>query len=232
MIYLVPTPIGNLADISARALEVLAKADILACEDTRRTRALLSHFNISRPARVVSYREQNEERTAEYLVSESLAGKRVVVCSDSGFPAISDPGYRVVSEAVEKNAEFTVLPGASAVQVALAMSGLPTSSYLFKGYPPKKSGRLRTFFEEEKEAAHTLVFFESPMRVNKALEAVLDVMGDRKSAVCVELTKKFERVYRGYVSDLISELPPTGIKGEVTIVVAGNNPKFIREQLS
>ena len=202
---------------------------MLACEDTRRTRALLSRFDIPRPGLVVSYREGNEARVGSRLIRLLHEGKTVVLCSDGGYPGISDPGYRLVSAAAEQGLPFQVIPGASAVPVALLLSGLPSSSYTFKGYPPRKRGAMVRFFEAEKDMPHTLVFFESPLRVVKSLEAAEEALGDRRCAVCVELTKKFERVARGFLSELREELGDRRIKGEVTIVIAGNNPKFTRD---
>lgn len=226
MLYIVATPIGNLDDLSRRAVEVLRSADIIACEDTRRTRVLLDRFEIPRPGRMVSYREQTELRESERLLVSLKRGATVVLCSDGGYPGISDPGYRLICAAAEHGVELCVIPGASAVPVALLSSGLPSSSYVFKGYPPKKEGARLRFFEEEKDGAHTLVIFESPLRVVKALNSALSVLGNRKAAVCIELTKKFERVSRGFLVELIKEFEDQKIKGEVTIVIAGNNPKF------
>lgn len=227
MLYLVPTPIGNLGDMTQRALEVLRTADVIACEDTRRLKILLSSFNIATPQRIVTFREYHEEKAGAQIMDYLAQGLNVALCSDAGFPGISDPGYRLSSLAVEKNVPFTVLPGASAVHVALLLSGLPTSSYTFKGYPPRKPGVLRTFFNEEKDAAHTLIYYESPFRIGASLKVALEVMGDRRAAVCLELTKKFERVSRGYLSELVSQFPGDKVKGEATVVVAGNNPKFL-----
>lgn len=227
MLYVVATPIGNMDDMSARAVQVLREADVIACEDTRRTRVLLSRFEIPRPACMVSYREQTETRAGAQLIALLEQGKTVALCSDGGYPGVSDPGYRLLSMAVEQGIEFQVIPGASAVTVALVSSGLPTSSYTFKGYPPRKKGAVRRFLEEEKDRPHTLVLFESPFRVFATLEAALEVLGDRRAAVCVELTKKFERVHRGCLSLLVAEFSGVRIKGEVTLVIAGNNPKFL-----
>ena len=155
-------------------------------------------------------------------------GKTVALCTDGGYPGISDPGYRLLRLAVERGVEFHAIPGASAVPVALLSSGLSTSSFTFKGYPPRKPGVLARFFEEEKDKPHTLVLFESPFRVGKTLAAALAVLGDRQAAVCIELTKKFERVSRGYLASLAAEFADQKIKGEVTLVIAGNNPKFAR----
>jgi 16S rRNA (cytidine1402-2'-O)-methyltransferase len=228
MLYLVATPIGNLADLSDRAREVLSQAEVLACEDTRRTHTLLAHFGLSRPPVLLSYRQGNEEAVGRRLVDALRSGRTVAVCSDGGHPGISDPGYRLVRLAVENGFEVQVIPGASAVLVALIASGLPTSSFTFKGYPPRKDGPLHRFFEEEKGAPHTLIVFESPFRVAATLAAARDALGDRAAAVCLELTKKFERVVRGYLGDLAAQFATAPPRGEVTLVIAGNHPKFIR----
>ena len=228
MLYIVATPIGNLGDLTVRVGEVFRDADIIACEDTRRTRILLSHLEIPRPERIISYREGNEERTGEYIMDLLAEGKTVVLCTDGGYPGISDPGYRLICMAVDKDVEFQVIPGPSAVPVALLLSGLPSSSYTFKGYPPRKQGARLRFFEEEKDMPHTLIIYESPYRVGKTLAAAFEALGDRRAAVCIELTKKFERVSRGFLSELAEEFKDKKVKGEVSIVFAGNNPKFTR----
>ena len=229
MLYIVATPIGNLDDISLRALRVFRDADVVACEDTRRTRILLDHFGIRKPESVVSYRQQTERKAGDRLIRFLEEGKTVVLCTDGGYPGISDPGYRLMCLAVERGIDFEVVPGPSAVAVALLSSGLSSSSYTFKGYPPRKKGAARRFFEREKDMPHTLVIFESPLRVAGTLQAAVDVLGDRRAAVCIELTKKYERVFRGFLSDLWTEFSGRSIKGEVTIVIAGNNPKFCRK---
>ncbi len=229
MLYIVATPIGNLEDLSPRARRVLSEAQVIACEDTRRTRILLTASNITRPPELVSYREGIEERAGERLLADLAAGKTVALCTDGGYPGVSDPGYRLVREATRRGLEVVVIPGPSAVTVALVSSGLSTSSYTFKGYPPKKPGVLRRFFEEEREAAHTLVIFESPHRIGKTLAAAHAVLGDREAAVCLELTKKFERVVRGFLGDLAKQFTEQGARGEITVVIAGNHPKFRRD---
>ena len=228
MLSLVTTPIGNLDDMAPRAVAALRAADVIACEDTRRTWRLLSHFEIPRPE-MISYREQTEKRSAEHLLRKLEAGQHVAVCSDGGSPGISDPGYRIARLAAEHDLEMEVLPGPSAVQVALLLSGLSTATFTFKGFPPRKRGQMIRFFEEEKAAAHTLIIYESPYRVGKTLDVAFEVFGGREAAVCIELTKKFERVSRGYLGDLLEIYRDKKVKGEVTIVIAGNNPKFARE---
>jgi 16S rRNA (cytidine1402-2'-O)-methyltransferase len=229
MLYIVATPIGNLSDLSVRAIQALRDADVIACEDTRRTRILLSHFQIAPSSEMLSYRQGNEQRVGTQLLGLLQAGRNVALCSDGGYPGISDPGYRLIRLAIENGHAVQVVPGASAVHVALLSSGLSTSSYTFKGYPPRKASAMQRFFAEERDLPHTLVVFESPMRVFKALAVALQTLGDRQAAVCVELTKKFERVSRGFLGELCRQFDGQSVRGEVTIVIAGNNPKFQRQ---
>ena len=229
MLRVVATPIGNLGDLSSRALDALRGADVIACEDTRRTWQLLAHFGIPRPREMFSYRQGNEERVTERVVAELRAGKEVALCSDGGYPGISDPGYRLLRTCAKEGVPYEVVPGASAVDVALLMSGLSTSSFTFRGFPPRGPGALRNWFAEDRDREHTLVCYESPFRVAATLEAALEVLGDREAAVCIELTKLHERVSRGYLSDLVAEFRDIKVKGEVAIVVAGANPKFMRQ---
>ena len=229
MLHVVATPIGNLGDLSPRALEALKGASAIACEDTRRTWQLLTHFGISRPQDMYSYRQGNEERVAERVLADLAAGKEVVLCSDGGYPAVSDPGYRLIRACAQANVPYEVVPGASAVEVALLMSGLSTSSFTFRGFPPRGPGALRNWFAEDRDKEHTLICYESPFRVGATLAAALDALGDREAAVCIELTKMHERVSRGYLSDLAEEFAGAKVKGEVALVIAGSNPKFRRE---
>ena len=228
MLHVVATPIGNLGDLSPRALEVFRNAAVVACEDTRRTWALLTHFGIPRPPEMFSYRQGNEERITEKVMSDLAAGKEVALCSDGGYPGISDPGYRLIRTCAQQGVAYEVVPGASAVNVALLMSGLSTSSFTFRGFPPRGPGALRNWFAEDADKEHTLICYESPFRIAATLQAALDVLGDREAAVCIELTKLHERVSRGYLSDLVKEYEKQAVKGEVALVIAGNNPKFMR----
>ena len=212
--------------LSPRALEAFKSAAVIACEDTRRTWQLLTHFGIPRPADMFSYRQGNEERITERIVADVRAGKEVALCSDGGYPAISDPGYRVIRTCAQEGIPYEVIPGASAVNVALLMSGLSTSSFTFRGFPPRGPGALRNWFAEDADKEHTLICYESPFRIAATLEAALDALGDREAAVCIELTKLHERVSRGYLSDLVAEYKDAKVKGEVALVIAGNNPKF------
>ncbi|MFO7870845.1 MAG: 16S rRNA (cytidine(1402)-2'-O)-methyltransferase [Kiritimatiellia bacterium] len=228
MLYVIATPIGNLGDMTFRAVDVLKQADVVACEDTRRTRALLSYFEINRPGVMLSCREGVEARAAAKVLEYLRSGRNVALCSDAGYPGISDPGYRLVSAATAEGIDPVVIPGASAVPAALIASGLPSSSYTFKGYPPRKKGPAFRFFKEEANTKHTLVVFESPMRVAKTLKTALEALGDRRAAVCAELTKKFEKTTRDYLSELAGAFEGRKVKGEVTLVIAGSHPKFTR----
>lgn len=227
MLHVIATPIGNLADLSPRALDAFKAASLIACEDTRRTWQLLTHFGVPRPE-MVSYRQGNEEKTTEYILKALAAGREVALCSDGGYPGISDPGYRLIRACALGNVSYEVIPGASAVNVALLMSGLSTSSFTFRGFPPRGPGAVRNWFLEDKDKEHTLVCYESPFRIGPTLEAALETLGDREAAVCIELTKLHERVSRGYLSDLAKEFKDAKVKGEVALVIAGNNPKFAR----
>ncbi len=227
MLHIIATPIGNLADLTPRALEAFKTAELIACEDTRRTWQLLTHFGIPRPE-MISYRQGNEERITERIIAAVEAGREVALCSDGGYPGISDPGYRLVRACAQKSVPYEVIPGASAVNVALLMSGLSTSSFTFRGFPPRGPGAIRNWFAEDKDKEHTLICFESPFRVGQTLEAAFEVLGDREAAVCIELTKLHERVFRGYLGDFAKEFSNAKVKGEVAIVIAGANPKFKR----
>jgi len=227
MLHVIATPIGNLGDLSPRAVAAFKAATLIACEDTRRTWQLLSHFEIPRPE-MVSYRQGNEERLTARIVAAVQAGQDVALCSDGGYPGISDPGYRLIRTCAQAGVPYEVIPGASAVNVALLMSGLSTSSFTFRGFPPRGPGALRNWFAEDADKEHTLVCFESPFRIGATLAAALDVLGDREAAVCIELTKLHERVARGYLSDLVAAFKDATVKGEVALVIAGNNPKFRR----
>ena len=229
MLHVVATPIGNLGDLSPRAIEALKGAAAIACEDTRRTWQLLSHFEIPRPQEMFYYRQGNEERVTEKVLALLAEGREVALCSDGGYPAVSDPGYRLIRACAQANVPYEVIPGASAVEVALLMSGLSTSSFTFRGFPPRGPGALRNWFAEDRDKEHTLICYESPFRIGATLAAALDALGDREAAVCIELTKMHERVSRGYLSDLAKEYEGAKVKGEVALVIAGNNPKFRRE---
>ncbi len=229
-LYLVATPIGNLEDLSYRAARVLGGVDALACEDTRLTRRIFARYEIPSPRTIFSYHEHNEERAGARILGLLREGASVALCTDGGCPGISDPGYRIITACNEAGHPIVVLPGPSAVHTALLASGLPTSSYTFKGFPPRKGGPRRRFLETDRDAPHTLVLFESPYRIGKLLEDAHAVLGDRMAAVCIELTKRFESIHRGYLRDLAEAFHDRKVKGEITLVIAGANEKFLRQE--
>jgi 16S rRNA (cytidine1402-2'-O)-methyltransferase len=222
VLYVVATPIGNMEDVTIRALAVLRQCDALAAEDTRRTRQLLTRHEIPRPRTMLSLHEHNEEHSAKRVVGLLEGGARVALCSDAGTPLVSDPGYRTLRLAIDGGFRVEAIPGPSAATAAIAISGLPPSSFTFKGFPPRKPGPRKRFFEVDAEAAHTLVVFESPHRLERMLRDAAEVLGERDACVCIDMTKKFERVHRGELSVLAEELSGAPVRGEITVVIAGN----------
>ncbi len=217
-LYLVATPIGNLEDITLRALRVLREVDLIACEDTRQTRKLLDHFDIRKPA--VSYHEHNEAARAAELVDRLQAGTNIALVSDAGTPLVSDPGYRVVTAAIRSGIAVTPIPGPSSVFTALAGAGLATDSFRFGGFLPAKTTQRRKIFEQLKNETCTLVFFEAPHRILNALDDVAEVMGVRTVVVARELTKLHEEFIRGTVSEVRAQLAGrAAIKGEITLLI-------------
>ncbi len=219
MLYLVATPIGNLGDITLRAIEVLKAVDLVASEDTRKTGHLLQHFNIKKPQ--LSFHEYNEQRAGMKLIAMLQEGKSVALVTNAGTPGISDPGYSLVRTAVEAGIPVTMIPGPSAMVMALVLSGLPAHSFTFRGFPPHKAGPRRKFLEADRESEYTLVYYESPYRIKKFLADALVIFGDRQAAIGNDLTKLFERVDRGQLSDLVKLFETTEPRGEYTIVIAG-----------
>lgn len=228
-LYLVATPIGNLADITIRALETLAAADILACEDTRVTRVLLGRYGISR--RTTAYHEHNAAEAGPKLAEAVLAGRSVALVSDAGTPLVSDPGYRLVEEVVAAGGAVVPIPGPSALLAALTASGLPSDTFLFAGFLPSKAGQRTTRLEELKAVPATLVFYESPRRLAGALSALAGVLGDRPAAVCRELTKTFEEVRRGPLAALAAAYAGEDTpKGEIVVCVGPPLPQEARAE--
>ncbi len=219
MLYLVATPIGNLADISLRALETLRTVDMIAAEDTRKTSILLNKYEISKPK--MAYHEHNEPQAVRKILGLLADGKSVAVVSEAGTPAISDPGYSIVRQAVDAGFEVTLIPGATAVTMAVVLSGLPAHSFTFRGFSPRKSGKRQNFMRIDVASPHTLVFYESPHRLLAFLQDALEVYGDRETAVCNELTKLYESVQRGPLSDLITHYEENKPRGEYVVVIAG-----------
>jgi 16S rRNA (cytidine1402-2'-O)-methyltransferase len=227
MLYLVATPIGNLSDVTLRSLEVLKAVDCVASEDTRRTGLLLHHFGISRPQ--ISFHEHNERRAAGRILDLLLQGKSVALVADAGTPGISDPGFAMVRAAIEAGVAVTMVPGPTAFVMALVLSGLPTHAFTFRGFAPRKSGQRRRFLGVDVLSPHTLVFYESPYRIRAFLEDALAVYGDRRAAVAKELTKVFESLKRGRLSELLAGVEDKP-KGEYVIVIEGASDHSRTEQ--
>jgi 16S rRNA (cytidine1402-2'-O)-methyltransferase len=220
-LVLAGTPIGDIADAPPRLAEELAGADVVAAEDTRRLRRLTQALGVSPKGRVVSYFEGNESARTPELVEELLGGARVLLVTDAGMPSVSDPGYRLVAAAVEKDIRVTAVPGPSAVLTALALSGLPVDRFCFEGFLPRKAGERLSRLREVAEERRTLVYFEAPHRLDDTLAAMAEAFGeDRRAAVCRELTKTYEEVRRGPLGEL-ARWAAEGVRGEITVVVEG-----------
>jgi 16S rRNA (cytidine1402-2'-O)-methyltransferase len=221
----VATPLGNLQDITLRALQVLQKADIIAAEDTRRTRALLSAHGLE--GRLVSYHEHNERTRAPELLGEMRQGRKVALVTDAGSPLISDPGYHLVQGAVQSGVPLRVIPGPSAPIAALLAAGFTSDRFVFHGFIPRTSGRRERLLREVSEDARTQVLFETPHRIKRTLEVMVQVLGDRDVALCRELTKLHEEVLRGTSREILETISQRPRKGEMILVV-GPRPKSRR----
>lgn len=221
MLYLVATPIGNLGDITLRALETLREVDYVASEDTRKTGRLLQHFEIKKPQ--IAFHEHNEQQAGERIIRLLEAGNKVAVVSNAGTPGIADPGFTLVRLAQERALPYTMIPGPSALVMAVVLSGLPTHSFIFRGFPPRKSGKRRRFFAVDQDAPHTLVYYESPYRLQSFLADALAVFGDRRAAVANELTKLYENVQHGRLAELLAVLENEDPRGEYVVVIAGQS---------
>jgi 16S rRNA (cytidine1402-2'-O)-methyltransferase len=218
-LYLVGTPIGNLEDITYRAVRILGEVDQILAEDTRRARVLLDRYAIARP--LSSFFEHNEVRRLEPVMRALAEGRRVALITDAGSPGISDPGYRLVREAVSRGISVVSVPGPSAAVTALQVSGLPTDQFLFRGFPPRKSAGRRRELGELREYEGTLVFYESPHRLADFLSDAAAVLGDRPAAVCRELTKMYEEVLRGPLPELAARFGQSPPRGEIAVVIGG-----------
>ena len=216
-LYLVATPIGNLQDISLRAIEVLRAVDLIACEDTRHTRKLLTHFRISNA--LTSYHEHNEFERAEELGDRLLKGESIAIVSDAGTPGICDPSFRIVQRAHEIGAKVEPIPGAVAFVSAVVASGLATDSIFFGGFLPSKKGERRKRLEEVCDIPATLVFYETPHRLQKSLADCLDVLGDRSASIARELTKLHEEIATGDLSELLNKFSKVTVRGEIVLVI-------------
>jgi 16S rRNA (cytidine1402-2'-O)-methyltransferase len=218
MLYLVATPIGNLSDITLRALETLRQVDFVASEDTRKTGRLLQHFEISKPQ--IAFHEHNEDRAGEKIIRLLQEGKSIAHVTDAGTPGIADPGFTLVRRCHEADIPVTMIPGPTAFVMALVLSGLPTHSFTFRGFPPRKQGKRRHFLEADQASPYTLIYYESPHRLQAFLQDALAVFGDRPAAVGNDLTKLYESVERGTLSELLAGLNENNLRGEYVVVIA------------
>ena len=221
-LYLVATPIGNLGDITLRALETLRTVDYVVSEDTRHTGLLLKHFEIKKPQ--ISCHEHNERRAVPRIVRLLEEGRSVAAVTSAGTPSISDPGFILLWEAVRAGIDVTTIPGPTAFVTALVLSGMPSHSFTFRGFPPSKPGKRRHYLEADKDSPYTLIYYESPFRIRKLLETALDVFGNRYAALAKELTKIHESVRRGRISELLDDLEEK-LKGEYVVLIAGKDFK-------
>lgn len=219
MLYLVPTPIGNLKDITLRALEVLKEVDLILAEDTRNTSHLVQHYGIQKP--LSPYHQHNEHKVLQHLVDQLLAGKKMALVTDAGTPGISDPAFLLVRECIRQGVKVESLPGATAFVPALVNSGLPTDRFVFEGFLPPKKGR-QTLLKKLAEEERTMILYESPMRLVKTLEELAGYFGeDRQASVSRELTKMFEETARGTLKSLFEHFSAKPVKGEIVLVIAG-----------
>ncbi len=218
-LYIVATPIGNLEDITLRALRILKEVDLIAAEDTRHTKKLLTHYGIQNP--LTSYHEHNEKAQSSHLIHRLKEGCRIALVSDAGTPLLSDPGFRLVQEAVHASLPVIPVPGPSALTAILSAGGLPTDSFAFEGFLTVKKAARRKRLTGLREESRTLVFYEVPHRVEESLQDIFEVMGDREVVVGRELTKMHEEILRGRVSEVLSHRGPREWRGEITLVIAG-----------
>ena len=223
ILYLVSTPIGNLKDISFRALEILSGVNLIAAEDTRHTRILLEHYNINTPT--TSYYDYNKQKKAPQILQRLVNGDSVAIVSDAGTPGISDPAFYLVRAAISENIQVQAIPGATAFIPALIISGLATDRFIFEGFLPVKKGRQKRLQSLEGET-RTIVFYESPKRLVRTLEDIYNHLGDRPIAIAREITKKFEQIWRGQLSDLLNEISKTELRGEFVIVIGKKSKSY------
>lgn len=227
-IYLVPTPIGNLGDITLRALEVLKSVDLIAAEDTRQSLKLLNHFNIKKS--LISYHKHNEQGKSEELIDRVRNGENIAVISDAGTPGISDPGSIILKKCIENGIDVEVLPGATAFTTAIIYSGLDTSAFIFRGFLPRENKEKKEFVESLKDRRETIIFYESPYRVIDTLTFLKENFGNRNIAVCRELTKLHEEIYRGSLEEAICYFNDNIPKGEFVLVLQGKSLEEIRNE--
>ena len=227
-LYLVPTPIGNLQDMTLRSLEVLKNVDIIAAEDTRQTLKLLNHFEIKKS--LMSYHKHNEMSKGEDIIDKLKSGMNVAIVTDAGTPGISDPGSVIVRKCIAEDIEFEVLPGATAFTTALVYSGLDTTRFEFRGFISRDTKERREALEQIKQSTNTIIIYESPYRVKSTLDILLQELGDRRIALCRELTKLHEEIIRGNIREVIADIKDRNIKGEFVIVIEGKTQEQIDEE--
>ena len=220
ILYIVATPIGNLEDITFRALRVLREVDVIAAEDTRHTQILLSHHDIHTP--LTSYHEHNEKTKAQELVTRLARGKNIALVSDAGTPAISDPGFRLVVQAIRAGVRIIPIPGASALTAVLSATGLPTDRFVFEGFLPAKKKQRRERLQTLRDETRTLIFYEAPHRLKDTLDDIHELLGNREAVLAREVTKIHEEFLRGPVSALVRELGSEEVRGEVTLIISGS----------
>jgi len=229
MLYVVATPIGNLGDITLRALESLKSADVIATEDTRHSSLMLRHFDIKKP--LVSFHEHNEAMRTAQLIERLAAGENVALITDAGMPGLSDPGARLIRECIKRGLPFTIVPGPSSILTALVGSGFGMEKFCFRGFLPVKSGQRQRELRAAAEREETTIFFESPYRLAKTLAASAEIMPERQLCVARELTKKFEEFRRGTAAELLAFYSARAVKGEIVLVVEGSKIKFRNSSL-
>jgi 16S rRNA (cytidine1402-2'-O)-methyltransferase len=222
-LYIVSTPIGNREDITLRALRILKEVDLIAAEDTRHTGLLLRHFGIQKP--LTSYFEGNELKKREYILSKLEQGDQIALVSDAGTPGISDPGFRLIQTTIENQIPVVPIPGPSAVIAALSVSGLPSDAFLFKGFLPHKMKKRRDLLKELEDVRETIIFYESPHRISETLRDIYEVLGDREIVLTRELTKVYEEILKGKVSEIQNQTAGRQLKGEITLVISGKTRK-------
>jgi 16S rRNA (cytidine1402-2'-O)-methyltransferase len=223
-LYVVATPIGNREDITVRALNTLREVDLIAAEDTRKTGSLLSHHKIKN--RLISYHEHNENKRTPQIISKLLDGSSIALVSNAGTPSVSDPGYRLIEATIENNIKVIPIPGVSAATTAISVSGLPTDSFVFIGFPPKKKGKRLKFLAELALEPRPLIFYESPKRLLTLLEEIISCMGDRPALLAREMTKLHEEFIRGSVSEILMTMKKRAkVKGECTLIVSAREEK-------
>jgi 16S rRNA (cytidine1402-2'-O)-methyltransferase len=227
-LYLVPTPIGNLKDITLRALEVLQSVDIIAAEDTRKSLKLLSHFNIRKT--LISYHQHNEQGKSEDIIRQIKEGKNIAVISDAGSPGISDPGSVIVSKCIEQNIAFEVLPGATAITTAIVYSGLDTTKFLFRGFLPRENKDRKPIIDDLMNRSETLIFYEAPHRLLKTLEFLYENIGNRKISMCRELTKLYEEIIRLTLEEAVAYYKVNSPRGEYVLVIEGKSKEAIDKE--